>query len=219
MKGRRQIQILPTNGFSLIEVMVALAILGVMFVSLFRIQASSIRMAAQARNISIAVGFAKMKLFDCEYEIKKRGFSVGDFNRSGNFSDLGYENITWECHAYAFKPPSLNPESIAAKISGKVAGSKSGLAGPSAAMLMPFFGMLTNALESSVRELIAIVKIGEQGEAQEIRLTTHLIDRTALIALGAGLATISSSGPGGGNGVTQPNSATPTPPVVPLSGR
>lgn len=191
------------RGFSLIEVMVALAILGVMLVSLFQIQASSIRLATEARNISLAVGFAKMKLLDCEYEVTKNGFSVANFTQQGNFSEFGYPNMSWSCHAYAFRPPSPNIDALSKKLSGAQNKVKEVGGNTSAAMLTPFFTMITNVLGDSVRELVTIVKIGDDSENSEIRLVTHLIDRKPMLALGQGLD-LGLGQLGGGQALTTP---------------
>lgn len=197
------------RGFSLIEVMVALAILGIMLLVLFQIQASSVRIAAEARDITLAVGFAKMKLQDCAYEIKKNGFSTSDYNKSGNFNEFGYPLMVWECHAYAFKPPSINPTAVAEKLASS---KKSNILGAnmSASMLAPFFSMLSEAMASSVRELVVIVKVNPSTAAEEVQLTTHLTDTAAIALLSQGM----SLAPGL-MGPAAPANAAPAPAVQP----
>ena len=63
---------LPARGFSLLEVMVALAILSVGLVTLVQVQARSAELAIQARELTVATMLARGKLYDCETDLAKR---------------------------------------------------------------------------------------------------------------------------------------------------
>ncbi len=98
------------HGFSLLEVMVALALLAVSFTSLILVQARATRLADQARNITLATQLARYQLMECKNEVQKKIATVSDFNIEGDYEDLGYPNYKWECHAPKFnmKPPAAS---------------------------------------------------------------------------------------------------------------
>src|ERR1700688_4158051 len=95
-------------GFSLLEVLIALAIASISFTALLMIQARSTNLAAQARDISIATMLARYQLSECKKEAQKAIPSVSDYKSEGDFADLGFEKFTFECHApkYNMKTPS-----------------------------------------------------------------------------------------------------------------
>ena len=73
------------SAFSLLEVMVAMAILTVGLVSLLQVQARSAQLAIEGRELTVATMLARSKLYDCQHDLLKKGFSVGDYDEDGNF--------------------------------------------------------------------------------------------------------------------------------------
>lgn len=61
-------------GFTLLEVMVAVAILGITLVSIFSAEAGAIRMAGRARLLTTASLLARCKMAEIEEEILRTGF-------------------------------------------------------------------------------------------------------------------------------------------------
>src|SRR5471030_786146 len=100
------------RGFSLLELTVAILILGMSLLVLFQIQARSIRMALKARKITIATGLARAKLLDCKYLLQEHGFGASDFSEDGSFKEEGFPDFTWECHSYRFDIPKPSSEAI-----------------------------------------------------------------------------------------------------------
>jgi len=88
------------RAFSLLEVMVAIALLAVGMTVLLQVQTRSINLAQQAREMTVATMLARSKLLDCQADLAKKGFSIGDYDEEGNFGDDGYPDFFWECHAY-----------------------------------------------------------------------------------------------------------------------
>src|SRR5580700_5302306 len=83
------------NGFTLLEVMVALAILAFSFVSLVLLQGRAVNWALQARNISIATQLARYQLAECKKEAQKKIAAVGDLNLEADFKNkVGDVNTT-----------------------------------------------------------------------------------------------------------------------------
>ncbi len=170
----------PKHGFSLLEVMVALALLAITFTSLILVQARATRLANEARNISIATQLARYQMMECKNEVKKVVASVSDFNSEGDFESLGYENFKWECHAPKFnmKPPSASQ--VEENIKGVAKEQAKKDIGGSASVSAPFIGMITDALGDSVRELSVIIRWTDNAIEDEMRVVTHVIDLQAM---------------------------------------
>ncbi|HXW60428.1 MAG TPA: type II secretion system protein, partial [Myxococcota bacterium] len=90
------------RGFTLLEVMVALALLALSFTALLMVQGRATSLALEARTLSIATQLLRVQLVECKQKVQKVISSVSDFKEEGNFSEFGYEQFTWECHAPKF---------------------------------------------------------------------------------------------------------------------
>ncbi len=83
------------RGFSLLEVMVALAILSLAFMTMVGINANSYQASAYARQITVATLLARGKMLDVERELQKDGFPESDKEFNGDFSKEGFPTIRW----------------------------------------------------------------------------------------------------------------------------
>lgn len=201
------------HGFTLLEVMVAVALLSLGIVLLLQVQARSIQLAQQARNLSVATGLARAKLYDCEHDLKKKGFSIGDYDESGRFDgdgvdDEAFASFFWECHGYKPKLPVPDAteitEGLTAGAEAKAAESSGvgGLAGAGeaagigAGMIAPVLGQVSQIIGESIRELVVIVRWKEGDSWQELQVTTHVVDKTGINQLAAGLAAQTPQIPG-----------------------
>lgn len=87
----------PPSGFTLLEVMVALAILALSLTALLGTQSSSVVLTRYINNLTVASLLAKGKMLDLEHELKKDGFDAfGEDHESGNFSEEGHPEVSWE---------------------------------------------------------------------------------------------------------------------------
>ncbi len=102
------------HGFTLLEVMVAMAILATSFVVLLENHGSSVRLSSRSREVSIAVNLAKDLMTDIELEgFPEIGTTAGDFEELYPGLYPGYrwekevvENNFWdyvrECYVRVF---------------------------------------------------------------------------------------------------------------------
>lgn len=224
-------------GFTLLEVMVAVALLSLGLVVLLQVQARSIQLAQQARNLSVATGLARAKLYDCEQDLRKKGFSIGDYNEEGRFEEAGFDNFFWECHGYKPELPVPDATDIASGLTSggggalgdSSNGSMSALAGAGdaagigAGMIAPVFSQMAQVVGEAIRELVVIVRWREGETWEQLQVTTHLVDKTGIQQLAAGM---SAAAGGGGTGLPQAETpenlapmggATP-PPAIPGPG-
>jgi general secretion pathway protein I len=90
------------RGFTLVEVMLALAILFAGLVVLIQSTAGNIYTADRSYMLGVATELARAKMFDLEEEVRREGFSEMDEEEEGDFSDEGWPTIRWE--AIIIKP-------------------------------------------------------------------------------------------------------------------
>lgn len=84
------------RGFSLLEVMVALAILVVSLAILMETLGSSALATREAERIVTATQLAQEKLAEVQLIVEKDGISESDIHESGDFSDFGDEGFNLE---------------------------------------------------------------------------------------------------------------------------
>lgn len=163
------------KGFTLLEVMVALAILAGGMVVMLQVQTRSIEMAQEAHFLTLSSQLARAKMYDCETDLMKRGFSIGDYDEEGDFSEEGFDTFFWECHAYPMDIPAPGSDDIASSGGDSDVDTSMGMG-----MIAPFMENLGNALKDSIRELVVIVRWKNENVMDEMRLTTHVIDKKAV---------------------------------------
>lgn len=224
-------------GFTLLEVMVAVALLSLGIVVLLQVQARSIQLAQQARNLSVATGLARAKLYDCEQDLRKKGFSIGDYDEEGRFEEAGFENFFWECHGYKPELPVPDATDIASGLgAGGSAGagdSSSGAmsamagagdaAGIGAGMIAPVFSQMAQVVGEAIRELVVIVRWKEGDSWEQLQVTTHLVDKTGIQQLAAGMSAATGGGGSGSPQAETPENLAPMggvtpPPAIPGPG-
>ncbi|MBU0973016.1 MAG: prepilin-type N-terminal cleavage/methylation domain-containing protein [Proteobacteria bacterium] len=96
---------LDANGFTLLEIMVSIAILALVLVTLFRLQSSTLKLAGHGKFNGLAPFLARQQLAVLEMDLKNPGNLSGDFGQTLK----GYE---WSCtiEDAAFEEPSILSE-------------------------------------------------------------------------------------------------------------
>ncbi|MCA9507322.1 MAG: prepilin-type N-terminal cleavage/methylation domain-containing protein [Myxococcales bacterium] len=199
MRGKRS-----KNGFSLMEVMVALALLALSFTSLVLVQSRATNLAVQSRYISTATQLARFQLMECKREVEKIISSASDFKQEGDYQEQGFDEYKWECHAPRFnmRPPSASQVESRAKANAPK-GLKDEMSTTSSAM-SPMISLITESLGNSVRELVVVIRWKNNGIDDEVRVVTHVVDLNAMGALANMLKQTTgnfSSGPNNSNTV------------------
>jgi general secretion pathway protein I len=122
------------RGFTLLEVMVAVAILGLSLTVILSAQAGLYSSSTYAQNTSVAVGLARCRMSEIEERLLKIGFSINDENDEGvccgddSRTDM---TCTWRCDRVKLPEPpgaTASPSSSSSSGSGVAAGMDSLLA-------------------------------------------------------------------------------------------
>lgn len=82
-------------GFTLMEVLIAFAILAVSLSILIGTQANSVQMNDRANRMAVAAMLARGKMYDLESELLRDGFSQTTQRDRGTFRDEGFEHFRW----------------------------------------------------------------------------------------------------------------------------
>jgi general secretion pathway protein I len=132
------------RGFTLLEVMISLAILAVALVALSGLNGGAVAMHAYGRKATQATLLLRGKMLDVEEDLQKNGFSDFDDEKHGDFSDDNAPDYAWS--AEILKPDvRLDPAQllnlIGAGGQGQSGQAKGGnLAGAASALAGSLFG-------------------------------------------------------------------------------
>lgn len=84
------------RGFTLIEVLIALAILGISLSILLSAQSSSMAAAGRSRDVTIGTLLARSKMIDIEKKLADEGFPSDSVDEDGDFGDEGFKEVKWK---------------------------------------------------------------------------------------------------------------------------
>jgi general secretion pathway protein I len=104
---RRPSRLSRLRGFTLVEVMLALAILGLALVILVRSVAGNITAAQDSFYMGIATDLARGKMLDVEEDLLQEGFQETEQEEEGDFSDEGWDTIKWKVKVEPVELPSF----------------------------------------------------------------------------------------------------------------
>lgn len=98
-----------SKGLTLLEVMVAMAILAVSMTSLMTSQMQSIRATRYAQQVTSIAFLAEYQLIETEYVMRKEGgWILQDKNYEGNFAAIGWPDIRHKCIVDFLEIPDYN---------------------------------------------------------------------------------------------------------------
>lgn len=229
-------------GFTLLEVMVALAIMALGFSVLSEAHGRAALATLDARHVTIGTILARGKMLDVEYELRKDGF--GDFDKiiDGDFSEEGQPEYKWQAHIKKIEIPVGKVGDAAnsgLNLGGLLGGGAEGAGADNLSqassqmntgMLTPIFQAASDVFKQAIREVTITVSFPEGGRARDMKITTHLVDDARLaVALAAvpGMGNMPNipnipglTGPAGTGGTNPliPGGTLPQNPVIPGGG-
>jgi general secretion pathway protein I len=102
--NRRRLRV---AGFTLVEVMLALAILGAALVVLVKSIAGNVAAAQDSFYMGVATDLARGKMYDLEEDLMQEGFQETEQELDGDFSDDGWANVSWKAKIEPVELPSF----------------------------------------------------------------------------------------------------------------
>lgn len=146
------------KGFTLLEIMVAMAILSISLVALLSFQGNTMITSGRAEKITEATMLARMKMGEIELELDK-GLKKGEFpeekTEEGEFEEP-FENYKWKLSIKGVKLPApvMGDEGSVENLIGR---------------------QLTEEIAKTVREVKLEIVWSELGEEQSINVVTHIV--------------------------------------------
>lgn len=214
------------KGFTLLEVMIALAILGMSLTIISHSQQNSVRAANRAKWMSVAAMLARYKMSEVEDQLYEEGFTEFTEEDSGDFEEEGFGRFSYTVTIDKVElPTGVDAEGLTGDLGGAGEGSdnesgQGGLAAMGGQMLMQQFEMIRNVLEQSIRRVQLRVFWPEGSQTREVTVVGYFTDPRTIDAAasgnlpmpGAGAlpGTGSSGGSGSSSGSAGTNTVTPT---------
>ena len=175
----------PQRGFTLLEVMVALAILASTLVVLLQIITNNVRATHHAKLTTVATLLARGKMIDIEDGIFENGFSTDNEVTNGTFKDQGYPAFRWDSSIERIELPT-DMKQLAEQKSGDDSKSKDpmqALTGMMGGLMSSFMEPIRLGLEESVRRVTVKITWDEVGRRDlSIEVVTFLTDPAKLDA-------------------------------------
>lgn len=149
-----------SRGFTLLEVLVSVAILGLGLTAILSAQAGAFSAAAHARNISIATGLLRCKVAEVEEHLYKDGFQETDETGSGQCCE-GDDNPNVRCTWRVDKPQFPEAKFGALDLNAGLNMATPGSSGGQSAGGLGALGMLTGSSAAGSSPLAGASSIGD----------------------------------------------------------
>jgi general secretion pathway protein I len=194
-----------SRGFTLLETVIALAILALALMAIFDLNSGAVANHVYSKHLTVASLLARSKMTDLEQKLYDDGFSNDDDEESGDFSEEGWPNFKWRAKIIAPKMDGVSPdqligaifnlpigeggdlEGLASMFGGGAGGGKDGqssggpvpagggMAGMAAGMMQPMFTQMIDQLTKSVREVHLTVTWKQGKVVESMDVVTHIV--------------------------------------------
>ncbi len=187
-------------GFTLVEVMISLAILATALTLLLRGAALNVASAQRAQMMTAATELARGKMYDIEETLLEKGFGQLEEGEEGDFDEEGWPQITWEYEILKIELP--NVEALQGFGGGEEGGEEGGASGgllgglmgggmggaglggedggAGAGMISSQFGIFRNIMEESIRKVHLTVRYRIAGSKEEFTVDCYFTDPAAV---------------------------------------
>lgn len=161
-KGRR----LDDSGFTLLETIIALAIMVLALASILSIESNSLNASMRAKQMNIVAMLAKDKMVEVEYEIEGKTFEEVKKENAGAFEEP-YSDYRWTWVVKELEFPNLNLAP---------AGGAQGGEGGQSDITELLTRLVTNFFSKALREVTVTVFWRKGGGEQSFSVSTYWVD-------------------------------------------
>jgi general secretion pathway protein I len=145
------------EGFTLLEVVVAMAILGVALLAIFDLNAGAVASHAYVKRLTIATQLARSKMTDLEQELYDKGFELDDVERKGDFAAEGWTGFTWKASILAPQTSGVSPDKLLAALFAIPEGDGGGVAS--------LFGGMLGSVDGGLGSLAGLASVFSGGSS------------------------------------------------------
>jgi general secretion pathway protein I len=192
------------RGFTLLETVVALAILALALMAIFDMNSGAVANHVYTKHLTVASLLARSKMTDLEQKLYDEGFPTDDEEESGDFSEEGWPGFKWRAKIIAPKTDGVSPDQLIGAIfnlpigdmGGDLGGlsslfggaggkdDKGGSSGPvpaagglggMAGMAQPMFAQMVDQLTKAIREVHLTVTWKEGKLVESMDVVTHVV--------------------------------------------
>lgn len=156
-----------SSGFTLLEIMIALAIMSVSFASILSIQSSSIHATTRARTVSTVAMLARNQMIETEFKFQGKKFEEMKTEESGRFKPP-FQDYEWKTVVKDVSFPNLSAIGGGGSGSDKKAESTEGSE--------QITKMVTQFMSKALREVTVTVTMKQGGREQSYSLSTYWVD-------------------------------------------
>lgn len=174
-----------SSGFTLLEVMVALAIMAISLTVLLQIATNNARATNHARMVTTATFLARGKMVDIEDVILEKGFTDTSQEDAGDFRERGFPEFTWESFVERVELPADATLKTQQAVGDQTAKSPSSpmqlMTGFLGGIASSFVEPIRVGLQESVRKVTLTVVWSEPGRPpQTVELVEYVTDPARL---------------------------------------
>lgn len=141
---------------TLLEVMVAMAILSIALVAVYKAQTQSMQLSSKAEYVTTAMNLAKARLGEIEFQILEKGFEYLEEKDSGTFEDRSFSDYRWEYTAGKIEIPLVSVDDDSEQVSEN-----------------SYLKMAKDMLEKSIKEVRLRVYYKEGRNEDFVEVVTH----------------------------------------------
>jgi prepilin-type N-terminal cleavage/methylation domain-containing protein len=214
------------RGFTLLEVMLALAILSVTLVGLLGRTVGNVRLTQESALRGTVAALARGQMYQIEDELLREGFQDLDQTMEGDFGEQGWKDIIWEAAIEKVEIPGLEAmkalggeggeggeggaegEEQGGGGGGGILGQFLGMGGGTgaedtsmdAALISSQFEMFRQVLEASIRKVTLTLTWEVGHEEQEMVVVCYFTDPAAMQEVLPGIGGLGGGGAGDEDG-------------------
>ena len=161
-------------GFTLLETMIAVAIMTVAFGAILMVESSAIKTTTKAKQLNVVAMLAKNLMIETEHLIEGKKFSEAKKEESAQFAEP-FQDYKWKREVKEIKFPNIGTNAASAGEGGAPAGGAAAPTGTDQAT-ETLTKLITKFLSDAVREVrITITWKKGQGE-QNYSVSTYWVD-------------------------------------------